>query len=114
MPPGTRRVDESAGEIGYASALVLSEDRTLDERPDEPGLLDEMIGRNFVAWRDDLRRVGAGTDGNELVGHGDLGLIQAIRILTDPAFRSWTNITQREEAAGSSDLAISCFGHNAP
>ncbi len=75
MPPGTRRVDELAGEIGYASALVLSEDRTLDERPDEPGLLDEMIGRNFVAWRDDLRRVGAGTDGNELVGHGNLGLI---------------------------------------
>src|SRR5690606_29226149 len=97
-----------------ASALVLAEDRTFDERPDEAGLLDEMIGRNLVARRDDLRRVGAGTDGNELVGHGDLGLIQAIRILTDPAFRSWTNIIQREEAAGSSDLAISCCGHNAP
>ena len=70
LPAGPRRMHEPPGEIRDAAALVFGKDGPLDQRPDEPRLLDEMIGCNLIARRDDVLRVDGGTGRYELIGHG--------------------------------------------
>ena len=48
---GARGVDEVAGEVGRAAALVLGENGALDQPADEAVLIHQMMGGELVAGR---------------------------------------------------------------